>query len=56
MEVFLSHSTKDAAFAVKLAERLRSERFEPWLCETSIAPATNWVEEIDKGLATGKGQ
>ena len=40
MKVFLSHSTKDVAFAVKLAERLRPERFEPWLCDTSIPPAT----------------
>jgi hypothetical protein len=41
MNVFLSHSTKDAPFALKLGERLRTEGFDPWLCEMSIAPAAN---------------
>ena len=50
MTVFLSHSTKDAKFVTQLAERMTAEGFKPWLCETSIGPATNWVEEIDNGL------
>ena len=50
MKVFLSHSTRDAAFVTQLAERMRRECFDPWLCEQSIEPATNWVEQIDEGL------
>src|SRR5271157_788124 len=50
MTVFLSHSTKDGDFVEKLAIALDSEGFTPWLCETSIEPAANWVEEIEKGL------
>src|SRR5271157_680110 len=50
MTVFLSHSTKDGDFVEKLAIALEASGFTPWLCETSIEPATNWVEEIDKGL------
>jgi hypothetical protein len=50
MKVFLSHSTRDKDFATQLAESMRQENFDPWLCETSIDPATNWVDEINKGL------
>ena len=50
MNVFLSHSTKDADFVKALAARMTAEGFTPWLCESSIAPATDWVEEIEKGL------
>ncbi len=50
MRVFLSHSTRDRAFVETLAARMRASGFEPWLCESSIEPASNWVEEIDKGL------
>ena len=50
MTVFLSHSTKDADFVEKLAIALEASGFTPWLCETSIEPAADWVEEIDKGL------
>src|SRR5271157_1957835 len=50
MTVFLSHSTKDGDFVEKLAIALEASGFTPWLCETSIEPAANWVEEIDKGL------
>ncbi|PYP93749.1 MAG: hypothetical protein DMG65_00130 [Candidatus Angelobacter sp. Gp1-AA117] len=50
MKVFLSHSTLDRAFAERLAEDLKAEMFEPWLCELSIDAATNWVSEINRGL------
>src|SRR5258708_37066132 len=50
MGVFLSHSTRDRGFVEKLAERMKLDIFEPWLCEASILAAANWVEEIDKGL------
>src|SRR5262249_1972190 len=50
MKVFLSHSTHDREFAERLAEALKAGMFEPWLCEISIDPATNWVSEINRGL------
>ncbi|HTT20237.1 MAG TPA: TIR domain-containing protein [Candidatus Sulfotelmatobacter sp.] len=50
MRVFLSHSTHDKDFVVKLADCLRLEGFDPWLCEISIHPADNWVEAINEGL------
>ena len=51
MKVFLSHSTLDRAFAERLADAMRTEKIDPWLCEISIAPATNWVSGIEKGLS-----
>ena len=50
MKVFLSHSTRDKDFVTKLAEAMQREGFIPWLCETSIDPASNWIEEINNGL------
>ncbi len=43
MRVFLSHSTRDRAFVETLAARMRAGGFEPWLCESGIEPASNWV-------------
>lgn len=51
MRIFISHSTKDGSFVSLLNERLEEARFETWVSEISIAPGTNWVEEINKGLA-----
>jgi len=48
VRVFLSHSTKDRAFVETLANRMKAAGFEPWLCETSIEPAANWVEARDR--------
>lgn len=35
---------------MKLASGLTADGFTPWLCEMSIAPAANWVQEIESGL------
>ncbi len=50
MKVFLSHSTKDAAFVEKLAAGLRAESIEPWLCEVDIDAGDNFVAKIEDGL------
>src|SRR5713226_7709292 len=50
MKVFLSHSTKDAAFVEKLAAELRAESIEPWLCEVDIGPGDNFVAKVEDGL------
>ena len=52
MKVFLSHSVKDAKFVTNLAARIKSDGFDPWLCEISIEAGSNWVSEIETGLAT----
>jgi len=35
---FLSHSTKDGEFVKKLAEELKHQGIDPWLCEMDIIP------------------
>ncbi len=50
MKVFLSHSTKDKAFVEALAQTLRTEAIEPWLCEVDILLGDDFVAEIEKGL------
>ena len=50
MIVFLSHSTKDGDFVKVLAAGMTAAGFEPWLCEASIEPSADWVEEIEQGL------
>jgi hypothetical protein len=36
MKVFLSRSTKDKQFVQSLADELKREQIEPWLCEVDI--------------------
>src|SRR5271157_1999739 len=50
MKVFLSHSTKDAAFVEKLATAMTANGFEPWRCEVDIGKGANFVAEISNGL------
>src|SRR5271166_54439 len=51
MNVFLSHSTKDAGFVEKLAIALETEDFTPWRCEVDIDKGENFVARISQGLA-----
>ena len=51
MRLFLSHSTKDKAFVVKLAAALRGAEVEPWLCEVDIDYGDNFVARIEEGLS-----
>ena len=55
MNVFLSHSTKDADFVKTLAARMTAEGFTPWLCEVDIEPGANFVAKIKKGWAIRPG-
>lgn len=48
--VFISHSTKDANFAHKLAASLRSRGFDTWIAPDNIQPGEKWVEAIERGL------
>jgi hypothetical protein len=50
MRVFLSHSTADREFAIRLAEALRADRFDPWLYELNAPVGGNWVADMERGL------
>ena len=50
MKVFLSHSTKDKQFVQALADELKAEQIEPWLCEVDIEYGDNFVAKIEEGL------
>jgi tetratricopeptide (TPR) repeat protein len=50
MKVFLSHSTKDKEFVQTLANELKAEKIEPWLCEVDIEVGENFIAKIEKGL------
>ena len=56
MKVFLSHSTKDKEFVLRLAAALEDADFKPWLCEVDIDRGENFVAKINEGLwQTGDG-
>lgn len=50
MKVFLSHSTKDKQFVQTLADELKAENIEPWLCEVDVEFGENFVAKIEEGL------
>jgi tetratricopeptide (TPR) repeat protein len=50
MKVFLSHSTKDKQFVEALADELKTEKIESWLCEVDIEFGENFVAKIEEGL------
>jgi hypothetical protein len=50
MKVFLSPSTKDKQFVQSLADELKHEQIEPWLCEVDIEYGDNFVAKIEEGL------
>jgi|SRR5579862_268356 len=50
-EVFLSHSSQDRAFVVRLAAVLKAHRVKYWYSATHIVAAKQWHDEIGKALA-----
>jgi hypothetical protein len=50
MKVFLSHSTKDQQFVQSLADELKREQIEPWICEADVEFGGNFVAKIEEGL------
>ena len=49
-EVFLSHSSKDRAFAERLVEVLRRHRIPVWYSKTDILGSQQWHDEIGRAL------
>ncbi|HUU84912.1 MAG TPA: toll/interleukin-1 receptor domain-containing protein [Phycisphaerae bacterium] len=50
-EVFLSHSSQNRSFAIKLAETIRHHGMPVWYSDTNIVGAQQWHDEIGKALA-----
>ena len=50
-EVFLSHSSKDLDFVVRLARVLKRHKIRYWYSATHIAGAKQWHDEIGRALA-----
>lgn len=48
--VFLSHSSKDRAFVVRLARIFKDHQVRYWYSATHIVGATQWHDEIGRAL------
>ncbi len=48
--IFISYSTKDKFYALRLADFLRKKRFNVWIDRYKIEAGTNWWHEIVKGV------
>ena len=44
--IFISYSTQNSAYAVKLADKLRDEGFNVWIDNAKLRSGQNWWEEI----------
>lgn len=51
-QVFLSHSTRDAEMALRLADDLRAAGVPVWKAPESIMEGEEWIQAIQRGLAT----
>jgi hypothetical protein len=51
-QIFLSHSTRDAEVAARLAADLREVGLPVWKAPESILPGEEWVEAIQRGIST----
>jgi len=49
-QVFISHATKDAQFAHRLADDLQRLGVRVWIAPESIRPGESWVSAIERGL------
>jgi len=50
-EIFLSHSSRDRAFVVRLARVLKQHNIRYWYSATHIAGGQQWHDEIGEALA-----
>jgi len=48
--IFISHSSEDRDFAVKLAEGLTAAGFRPWVDVDAIPDGSSWAREIEKAV------
>ena len=50
MKVYLSHASKDAALARKVATALRADGLFVWNVEEEVLPGDNWAEKTSQAL------
>jgi len=50
LRVFLCHDSSDKAFVRDLYERLKNDRFSPWMDEKDLLPGHDWESEIRKAV------
>jgi hypothetical protein len=50
MQVFISHSSKDALIARQLAHRLSEAGLDVWIPEDKILPGDNWAKKVGQAL------
>jgi len=50
-EIFLSHSSRDRTFALRLARVLSDHGLPVWFSPTELVPAQEWHDEIGAALA-----
>ena len=50
--IFISYSRRDIAFVNHLVQSLKEEGFIVWLDRENIPVATNWQDEVKKGIAS----
>jgi len=50
MQVFISHSGKDAMIARQLAHRLSEVGLKVWIREDEILPGDNWAKKVGQAL------
>lgn len=48
---FISHSSKDAAFAMQLVASLEARGLTAWVAPRNVDPGAPWAAEIDRGIA-----
>lgn len=53
-QVFISHAHEDSALAHELARWLQGEGYAVWIAPKSIRPGEQWVQAIERGLATSE--
>lgn len=49
-DVFLSHNSREKAVVERIAEKLKSEKVEPWLDKWCLTPGGDWQDELAEGL------
>jgi hypothetical protein len=50
VKIFISHSSNDNDYALKLAEEFRKSNFDVLLDKTEIEPGTDWQSEITQAV------
>lgn len=50
IQVFLCHASEDKGAALKVYQRLKQERFRPWIDKEDLLPGQRWDQEIPKAI------